>query len=103
MQAVAELAPDCGVITAACAALELSRASFHRHQVAATRPPVPVRPRTKPARALAANERQTVIACCGRNLMSTSLRLKSTPVCSTRAPTIARSVPCIGSCMNMMK
>ena len=62
MQAVAELAPDCGVITAACAALELSRASFHRHQVAATRPPVPVRPRTKPARALAANERQTVIA-----------------------------------------
>jgi putative transposase len=62
MQAVAELAPDCGVITAACAALELSRASFHRHQAAATRPPVPVRPRPKPARALAANERQTVIA-----------------------------------------
>ena len=62
MQAVAKLAPDCGVITAACAALDLSRASFHRHRAAATRPPVPVRPRPKPARALAANERQTVIS-----------------------------------------
>ena len=62
MQAVAKLAPDCGVITAACAALDLSRASFHRHQAAATRPPIPVRPRPKPARALAANERQTVIS-----------------------------------------
>jgi hypothetical protein len=62
MQAVAELAPDCGVITAACAALDLSRASFHRRQAAATRPPVPVRPRPKPARALAANERRTVIS-----------------------------------------
>jgi putative transposase len=61
MQAVAELTPDCGVITAACAALELSRASFHRHQTAATRPSVPLRPRPKPARALATNERQTVI------------------------------------------
>jgi len=62
MQAVAKLAPDCGVITAACAALDLSSASFHRHRAAATRPPVPVRPRPKPARALAANERQTVIS-----------------------------------------
>ena len=62
MQAVAKLAPDCGVITAACAALDLSRASFHRHQAAATRPPIPVRPRPKPARALAASERQTVIS-----------------------------------------
>jgi putative transposase len=61
MQAVAELAPDCGVITAACAALGLSRASFHRHRAAVSRPPVPDRPRPKPARALAANERQTVI------------------------------------------
>lgn len=52
MRAVAELAPNCGVITAACAALDLSRASFHRRQAAATRPPVPVRPRPKPARAL---------------------------------------------------
>jgi putative transposase len=62
MQAVAELTPDCGVITAACAALELSRASFHRHQTAATRPPVSVCPRPRPARALAANERDTVIS-----------------------------------------
>ena len=62
MQAVAELAPNCGVIIAACAALDLSRASFHRRQAAATRPPVPVRPRPKPARALAANERQAVIS-----------------------------------------
>jgi putative transposase len=62
MQAVAELAPDCGVATAACAALGVSRASFHRHQTAATRPLVAVRPRPKPVRALAASERQTVIA-----------------------------------------
>ena len=62
MQVVAELAPDCGVTTAACAALGLSRASFHRHRTTATRPLVAVRPRPKPVRALAASERQTVIA-----------------------------------------
>jgi len=61
MQAVAELAPDGGLISAACAALALSRASFYRHQAAATRPPISVRPRPKPARALAASERQIII------------------------------------------
>jgi putative transposase len=61
MDAVASLAPGCGVITAACAAVGLARATFHRRQVAATRPAVAVRPRPKPARALAADERQGVI------------------------------------------
>jgi len=61
MDAVATLAPEPGVIAAACAALGLPRASFHRRRAAATRPPVAVRPRPKPARALAASERQGVI------------------------------------------
>ena len=61
MDAVATLAPEPGVIAAACAALGLSRASFHRRRAAAARPPVAVRPRPKPARALAASERQGVI------------------------------------------
>ena len=61
MDAVATLAPEPGVIAAACAALGLSRASFHRRRAAAARPPVAVRPRPKPSRALAASERQGVI------------------------------------------
>jgi putative transposase len=61
MDAVAALAPEPGVIGAACAALGLSRASFHRRRAASRRPPATVRPRPKPARALAADERQGVI------------------------------------------
>jgi putative transposase len=61
MAAVAALAPAPGVIGAACAAVGLSRATFHRRQAAAGRPPPPLRPRPKPARALAPSERQAVI------------------------------------------
>ena len=61
MDAVAALAPATGMITAACAALGLSRASFHRRQAAAARPVVPLRLKPKPARALATGERQTVL------------------------------------------
>jgi putative transposase len=61
MDAVASLAPGSGVIAAACAAVGLSRATFHRRQMAAIRPPAPIRPRLKPARALAADERQGVL------------------------------------------
>ena len=61
MDAVAALAPEPGVIAAACAALGLSRASLHRRGAAVTRPPATVRRRPKPARALVADERQGVI------------------------------------------
>jgi putative transposase len=61
MDALAAQKPDYGVGAAACAALGLSRASFHRRQAAAARPPEPVRPRPKPARALSAKERQGVL------------------------------------------
>ncbi len=61
MDAVASLAPGPGVIAAACTAVGLSRATFHRRQVTATRPPVPARPRPRPARALAGDERQGVL------------------------------------------
>jgi putative transposase len=61
MDAVAALPPDAGLIGAACAALGLSRASFHRRTAAARRPPAPVRPRPRPARALTAPERQAVL------------------------------------------
>ena len=61
MAAVATLAPGTGVVAAACAALGLSRATFHRRQTAARRPPLPPSARPAPARALAATERRGVI------------------------------------------
>jgi len=61
MDAVAATAHETGVITAACAAVGLSRATFHRRQRAAKRPTAPTNPRPKPARALAADERQGVL------------------------------------------
>jgi putative transposase len=61
MDAVASLPPGGGLIGAACAALGLSRASFHRRTATARRPPAPFRPRPRPARALAVSERQAVL------------------------------------------
>jgi putative transposase len=61
MDAVAALPPDGGLIGAACGALGLSRASFHRRTAAARRPPAPIRPRPSPARALALPERLAVL------------------------------------------
>ena len=53
--------PNSGIIAAACDALGVSRATFHRHQVAAVRPPAARSPRPAPARALPPPERQRVI------------------------------------------
>ncbi len=53
MEAVAALPPSGGLIGAACAALGLSRASFHRRTATARRPPASFRPRPRPPRALA--------------------------------------------------
>ena len=61
MDAVAALAPGHGVIAAACAAVGLAPATFHRRQRAARQPPVAARPRPRPARALAVDERQGVL------------------------------------------
>jgi len=61
MDAVATLPRGGGLIGAACAGLGLSRASFHRRTAAARRPPAPIPARPKPARALAAPERQAVL------------------------------------------
>jgi len=61
MDAVAVTAYETGVIAAACAAVGLSRASFHRHQTAAKNPPALIRPRPKPARALGEAERRRVL------------------------------------------
>ena len=61
MDAVAALAPGRGVINAACAAVGLAPATFHRRRRAAKRPPAPTRPRPRPTRALAVDERQGVL------------------------------------------
>ena len=61
MDAVAALPPGGGLIGAACAALGLSRASFHRRSAKARRPAAPIRARPRPARALDAPERQAVL------------------------------------------
>jgi putative transposase len=61
MNAVAALPAGGGLIGAACGALGLSRASFHRRTAAVRRPPAPIRPRPSPARALADPERQAVL------------------------------------------
>jgi putative transposase len=60
MDALVALAPGSGLVAAACAALGLSRATFHRRQ-AAVRAPIVARPRPKPARALAMEERQVIL------------------------------------------
>ena len=57
MNAVDQLAPTVG-IASACAALGVARASFYRQPVFGPAPPVP--PRPTPARALSAEERETV-------------------------------------------
>jgi len=61
MAAVTALAPGQGVITAACAAVGLARATYHRHARAAAGPSMVARPRPAPARALPAEERQGVL------------------------------------------
>jgi transposase InsO family protein len=62
MSAVAALAPGRGLVSAACAAVGVARASVHRHRTRlAGRDPAP-RPRPRPPLALAAQERQTVLA-----------------------------------------
>ena len=60
MDAVAALAPGRGVINAACAAVGLAPATFHRRR-AAKRLPAPIRLRPRPTRALAVEERQGVL------------------------------------------
>ena len=61
MDVLAALAPGCGIIAAACLALGVSRATFHRHQATAKSPPAPIAPRPKSARALAEPERKDII------------------------------------------
>ena len=62
MEQLAALKPNSGILAAACGALGVSRATFHRRQVAAILPPAARRPRPSPARALPKPERQRVIA-----------------------------------------
>ncbi len=61
MEALMVLDPDCGIITATCVALGVSRATLHRRQTAALLPPPAPCRRPTPARALAGPERQRVI------------------------------------------
>lgn len=61
MSALATLRPRSGIIAAVCDALAVSRATFHRRQVAAARPPAPRRRRPTPARAIPEPERQHII------------------------------------------
>jgi len=61
MGALAALEPNSGMSAAACDALGVSRATLHRRQLAAARPPAAPRRRPTPARALQGPERQRVI------------------------------------------
>ena len=62
MDAVVALSPASGLTTAVCAALEVSRASVHRHRRALTAPPRATKPRPVVARALRTSERDQVLA-----------------------------------------
>ena len=62
MAAVVALAPGGGLTTAACAGLEVSRASVHRHRVALLAPPRAAKQRHPVARALPKSERDQVLA-----------------------------------------
>jgi len=59
--AVAGLAPDSGIMAAACAALGVSRASVQRRRAHLATPPAPLRPRPRPARALSVPQQQAVL------------------------------------------
>ena len=56
------LTPGSGLTTAVCAALEVSRASVHRHPLALTAPPRAEKLRSPVARALLESERVQVFA-----------------------------------------
>jgi putative transposase len=62
MSAVVALDPGGGLTAPACAALGVARASVHRHRARRDRPPVAPQPRPRPPRALAAEERHTILA-----------------------------------------
>jgi putative transposase len=62
MAAVVALIPGSGLTTAVCAALEVSRASVHRHRRALTAPQRATKPRPSIARALRTSERDQVLA-----------------------------------------
>ena len=62
MAAVVALAPGSGLTTAVCAALDLSRASVHRHHTALLAPPRAAKQRHPVARALPESERDQVLA-----------------------------------------
>jgi hypothetical protein len=61
MDAVVALAPTPGLTAAACAVMNLSRASVYRQRARLARPAAVRRPRPSPQRALAVVERQTVL------------------------------------------
>ena len=62
MASVVALTPGSGLTTAVCAALEVSRASVHRHRMALTAPPRTKKLRPPVARALLESERVQVLA-----------------------------------------
>ena len=62
MAAVVALTPGSGLTTAVCTALEVSRASVHRHRAALTAAPRVTKPRPSVARALPERERDQVLA-----------------------------------------
>ena len=62
MAAAIALPAGSGLTTAVCAALEVSRASVHRHRAALTGPPRAAKPRPLSARALPESERDQVLA-----------------------------------------
>ena len=62
MAAAIALPAGSGLTTAVCAALEVSRASVHRHRAALTGPPRAAKPRPLSARALPETERDQVLA-----------------------------------------
>lgn len=61
MAVVAEMAPGKRIIAAACDAVGISRATFHRRQAATRRTPVEPPPRPAPVRALSRMERDVVL------------------------------------------
>jgi len=60
-EAVVALAPASGMTKAACAALDVSRASVQRRRAWLTAPPATPRPRPRPARALSGPQQQKVL------------------------------------------
>ena len=94
MDNIAALPPKSGLIAASCAAPGVSRASLHRRVTLQKNRRLPRLQRPKPRRALSQRETEAILDVLRSPRFADQAPPKSTPACSIKANTCARSAPC---------